>query len=80
MVILSLLFLFWVYVDNETKFDMIITSPLLMANEVSYYLAYRMNIPLVLYATVQGSFPAMSVATGQPHNTALQPFLFSKHR
>ncbi len=57
-----------------------ITSPLLMANEVGYYLAYRHKAPLILYATVQGSFSAMSMAMGQPHNPSFQPFLFSKFR
>ncbi len=59
--------------DKDTKFDMVVTSLVLMSNELSYYLAYRSNASLVLYSSYQASMSTMNWALGQPNNPAVIP-------
>ncbi len=61
------------FLDEDTKFDLVVSSVILMANEAGYYLAHKSNATLVLYASVQASVINLNAAMGQPNNPALIP-------
>jgi len=53
--------------NQETKFDMVIVSPIL-AGEAGYYLAHKWDCPFGIYFTGQSQIPFVSSAIGQPFN------------
>ncbi len=61
--------------DKTKKFDIVVTGMVLMANELSYYIAYRSNASLVLFSSFQQALPHLSTALGSPHNPAYVPTL-----
>jgi hypothetical protein len=65
-------------INPEHKQDLVVTSLVLAANEIGYYLAYRWNASLALYSVYQESLSTMNL--GQPHNPAYMPAYVAQFR
>lgn len=65
---------------KHQEFDLVVAYGLATPNQIGYYLAKRWNATLVLYSAAQVSTIEYDAVFGQPHNTAILPFMITSLR
>ncbi len=62
--------------ELDRGFDVVLTEAF-TASEAGYYLAYRSRAHNVMFSIIQQADQLSDYALGQPHHTALMPFVIS---